>query len=570
MLLATPNGILAFMDSETGQVAWVAEDLFDSPIAYAVDAASGASVPVSIIPDAAMPHGSTDYLTREIERQVAVLRSEADALLGEDEQTIVGTLPTGQLYAMPIGGVSLSSSTSALTTVQQTLNSGAGGASGNRHQEPKLSSGQPLGRSSCRPGTLSFPACLMGTIERRDPFVRPLEGVLLQGSALPLEDRAVVSFYHPDFGYIPPEHFYTLNQNPNHQKYKKVFRILGSWLLPTIAFLFVVSFELGRRKRENDSKQTDSVATDVVVTDIDAGTGSKSKAGGVIQVYDDVILGYGGHGTIVYKGMLDGRQVAVKRMLKTYHASAGREISLLIESDGHVNVVRYFLKEVRGDFVYLALILCDLSLHDLIATLKNHFDQDHHNSAVPVATKTILYQISCGVQHLHHLRIVHRKSKQELMAAPLEWLDHLHHFTIYRSLSPEDEGVYKIFQQGRYVAKISDMGLGKQLVGQSSCGASLMTNSYLEVSAGRHQKLWRGEFPLIQVCAPTEAIYKAISTLRHHHSKPRPMLGPVGQSIYSLSVAFFTPPVFPDIIRLANGTNESVYRGPSRPLARCT
>ena len=85
---------------------------------------------------------------------------------------------------------------------------------------------------------------------------------------------------------------------------------------------------------------------------------------GAIKVTDEV-LGYGGHGTVVYKGSLDGRQVAVKRMLKTYHASANREISLLIESDGHPNVVRYFLKEVRGDFVYLVsmLFLCISSLY---------------------------------------------------------------------------------------------------------------------------------------------------------------------------------------------------------------
>jgi serine/threonine-protein kinase/endoribonuclease IRE1 len=54
-------------------------------------------------------------------------------------------------------------------------------------------------------------------------------------------------------------------------------------------------------------------------------------------------------------------------MLKAYHLSpqcGSRNILAFIESDGHPNVVRYFLKEVRGDFVYLALELCDLSLHD--------------------------------------------------------------------------------------------------------------------------------------------------------------------------------------------------------------
>lgn len=39
-----------------------------------------------------------------------------------------------------------------------------------------------------------------------------------------------------------------------------------------------------------------------------------------------------------------------------------REISMLIKSDGHPNVVRYFVKEERIDFVYLGLQLCQCSL----------------------------------------------------------------------------------------------------------------------------------------------------------------------------------------------------------------
>ena len=112
----------------------------------------------------------------------------------------------------------------------------------------------------------------------------------------------------------------------------------------------------------------------------------------------------------MYRGTLDSRQVAVKRMLKAYHASADREISLLIESDGHPNVVRYFLKEVKGDFVYLALELCDMSLHELIVKLRKHMGEagplrSRHLRGTAQAT---LHQIACGVRHLHALRIVHR------------------------------------------------------------------------------------------------------------------------------------------------------------------
>jgi serine/threonine protein kinase len=168
----------------------------------------------------------------------------------------------------------------------------------------------------------------------------------------------------------------------------------------------------------------------------------------------------------------DGRQVAVKRMLKAYHASADREISLLIESDGHPNVVRYFLKEVRGEFVYLALELCDLSLHDLIAMLRHRRDMpDKENdmpSAIAESTKAVLFQVANGVKHLHLLRIVHRDLKPA-------------NILLATARKKNDENVYNIFIRGDYVAKISDMGLGKQLPAgsQSSYGASLIGESSL-------------------------------------------------------------------------------------------
>lgn len=170
---------------------------------------------------------------------------------------------------------------------------------------------------------------------------------------------------------------------------------------------------------------------------------------GVIKVNEDIILGHGGHGTIVYKGVLEGRQVAVKRMLKTYNASADREIALLIESDGHPNVVRYFLKEVRGDFVYLALELCDLSLHDLIGHIRHRLERGLSNDEkriVFVASKAILYQIAKGAEHLHKLMIVHRDLK------PANIL--LGHSKQYDTKDSTSDSVCDKFEHGGYIAKV--------------------------------------------------------------------------------------------------------------------
>lgn len=198
------------------------------------------------------------------------------------------------------------------------------------------------------------------------------------------------------------------------------WQLLGHWLPPLLFFLLVASFELGRRKRD--------------------------KQNHLIQIDETVVLGHGGGGTVVYAGTLDNRQVAVKRMLKTYNGSADREISLLIESDGHPNVVRYFLKEVRGDFVYLALELCDLSLHDIIGHIKEHVE----NRGIPrhtvlEASKQILLQVVEGVKHLHKLRIVHRDVKpNNLLLASA-------------GSKKSKESVFDTFLRGGYVAKVSSM-----------------------------------------------------------------------------------------------------------------
>jgi serine/threonine-protein kinase/endoribonuclease IRE1 len=56
------------------------------------------------------------------------------------------------------------------------------------------------------------------------------------------------------------------------------------------------------------------------------------------------VLGYGSNGTVVYAGFLDGRKIAIKRMLSTYYELAKKEVAIFLESDEHPNVVRYFAK----------------------------------------------------------------------------------------------------------------------------------------------------------------------------------------------------------------------------------
>lgn len=78
---------------------------------------------------------------------------------------------------------------------------------------------------------------------------------------------------------------------------------------------------------------------------------------GHLRVNTNIVLGFGSHGTMVYRGSFGGRDVAVKRMLLQFYEIASHEVGLLQESDDHPNVIRYFDKESAGEFLYIALEL---------------------------------------------------------------------------------------------------------------------------------------------------------------------------------------------------------------------
>ena len=67
---------------------------------------------------------------------------------------------------------------------------------------------------------------------------------------------------------------------------------------------------------------------------------------GNVCINQNDILGIGSIGTIVFGGQLDGREVAIKRMLQQFNTAAEKEISLLMLSDTNPYIIRYFTKEV--------------------------------------------------------------------------------------------------------------------------------------------------------------------------------------------------------------------------------
>jgi serine/threonine-protein kinase/endoribonuclease IRE1 len=139
---------------------------------------------------------------------------------------------------------------------------------------------------------------------------------------------------------------------------------------------------------------------------------------GRLKVFTDVVLGHGSHGTVVYRGSFDGRDVAVKRMLVEFYDIASHEVGLLQESDDHANVIRYFCREQATGFLYIALELCPASLQDVVERPSDY--PQLVQGGLDVNMPDILRQIICGVRYLHSLKIVHRDLKPQniLVAMP--------------------------------------------------------------------------------------------------------------------------------------------------------
>ncbi|KAL0564880.1 bifunctional endoribonuclease/protein kinase ire1 [Marasmius crinis-equi] len=180
-------------------------------------------------------------------------------------------------------------------------------------------------------------------------------------------------------------------------------------------------------------------------------------------IVSDQILGFGSHGTVVFRGDLQGRQVAVKRLLKSFVTLASREVSILQESDDHPNVIRYYYQEAHADFLYIALELCPATLADIIeyaasggfdpmgeARGKEGMKLEEWNDLIRCFDpKKALKQIASGLRHLHALKLVHRDIKPQ---------------NILVSAGPGRGGAGRARgSMGGYRMLISDFGLCKKL-----------------------------------------------------------------------------------------------------------
>lgn len=172
--------------------------------------------------------------------------------------------------------------------------------------------------------------------------------------------------------------------------------------------------------------KAEDISTKAANQDDEHNQDEMSKKLGDLTIHTSKVLGCGSGGTFVFEGEWEGEPVAVKRMLQQHFELAMQEISLLKRKGDHPNVIKYFCKQEDQHFLYIALELCQASLHDLYKDGRSH-DLPSEKHAVLVEQisrdpRKVLRQLAEGLKHLHTSRIVHRDIKPQnmLVAFPKE------------------------------------------------------------------------------------------------------------------------------------------------------
>lgn len=198
---------------------------------------------------------------------------------------------------------------------------------------------------------------------------------------------------------------------------------------------------------------------------------------GKLTVNLDQVKGRGCHGTVVYSGKLGKRPVAVKRMLSSMYDVANKEVELLIRSDGHPNVVRYFAQEKCRDFVYLALELCTTTMDGAIRRMKSADAENDQHISVTAADVRFLSELVSAVSHLHDLRIVHCDIKPQNIL-----------LIESASASSESRDFLQRRSFGEWSPKLSDMGLGRK-ISDSTSSIGIGASTTFSVGYGESQNL---------------------------------------------------------------------------------
>ncbi|KZS17821.1 Uncharacterized protein APZ42_015816 [Daphnia magna] len=160
---------------------------------------------------------------------------------------------------------------------------------------------------------------------------------------------------------------------------------------------------------------------------------------GILYSKNDV-LGKGTYGD-VYRGVFNGKKVAVKKILLSRSEKEEREVSLQIKLD-HTNVLAIRKVAEDDDFRYIVLELCAGTLEEVI-------DKTFEGPMLP-PDQVVLCEIADGLDYIHSQKLVHRDIKPENIL---------------------------ISSSGKM--KLSDFGLSKQISTRDTCSMSGLKGTLL-------------------------------------------------------------------------------------------
>ena len=126
------------------------------------------------------------------------------------------------------------------------------------------------------------------------------------------------------------------------------------------------------------------------------------------------VLGKGSKGTKVYPGILisSGKKIAVKKM---FAGMFDLKEAVRLRQLKHPNIIKCFAVEKKGEFIYLALELCDKTLRKCID------ENDFGRRESGIERLECLKDITRAVVYLHERKICHRDIKPDnilLSASP--------------------------------------------------------------------------------------------------------------------------------------------------------
>ncbi|KAG2645267.1 hypothetical protein PVAP13_2KG424500 [Panicum virgatum] len=220
--------------------------------------------------------------------------------------------------------------------------------------------------------------------------------------------------------------------------------------------------ETGEKESGETGGSTDTpVRENSALTDKGVTDGLSGRQIGKLYVSNKEI-GRGSNGTVVFEGSYGGRQVAVKRLLRSHNDIAEKETQNLIISDRDPNIVRLYGCDHDSDFVYISLERCHCSLADLI--------QKHSSlsSGDSIASNEVSISINSKISNVKRIDVelwtqdgLPSAQLLKLMRDVVAGLVHLHNLgIIHRDLKPQN---VLISVEGPIRAKLSDMGISKRL-----------------------------------------------------------------------------------------------------------